>query len=399
MVTDIEQGPRAGVKWESEMREYVDPGTGATVKQLTNYPGGDDRHPYFTENGWYDEGRRLLVRSDREGSREMFSIDLETGQLTQLTDLPQPVTGRFVLSERPNEVYFDYSPAGNESEDPIVVALDLDDLSVRTVGEKPAGYDGYDFAVKDILADEQRLVATVSERVDADDATEIHDAYPHCALFTFPIEGDGEPELFHEEDYFITHVNASPTRSELVLYCHEGPWDVPDNRMHIANLDTGETHQLRPQEADERVGHEYWLADGEYVGYHGWLGERNNEDTFWGTIRYDNTDRRETSIPVRQSHCHSNTRDLFVCDGNEWRLSFLLLQEYDEAKEEYCQPRKLATHAWEPDGPHPHSRFSPDGSTVVFDADMGGDDANVFIVEVPDDIEELPVCRELEGED
>ncbi|WP_276255863.1 oligogalacturonate lyase family protein [Halomontanus rarus] len=394
---ELSQGPKAGRHWTPELEEYVDPGTGARVRQLTTQPGAQDHHLYFTTGGWYDDGRRLLLRSVREGEWDLFSIDLETGQLTQLTDLPQDVSGSTRVNERTGEVYFAYSFEGEAYDNDVIVGLDLHTLAVRPVVEKPEGYDDYNFGVDDVLADDERLLVSVGERTDGEGHAGIHETYPQSAIFTAEIEGDDDLELVHGEEYWISHVNASPTRPELLTYCHEGPWDYVDNRIHVANLETGETYRLRETDEETAVGHEYWLADGEYVGYHGWRGERTPEDSFHGTVRYDDTDRLETKIPVRRTHCHSNTRERFVCDGDDTKAQYLLLYERDEDGE-YRQPRKLASHAWGEDSPHPHSRFSPDGSTVVFGADRAGPDNDVFLVDVPDDVTTLPLYHDPNAE-
>lgn len=373
MADDPQQGPGAGTKWPAEVESYVDPNTGARVRRIANDPGARDRHLYFTTDGWYDGGRRLLLRSRREGRWNLFSVDLETGVLTQLTDLPGGVRGSTRVNDATGEVYFGH--------DDRIVGLDVWDRSVRTVLERPDGYDGYGFGVDDVLADDEHLLASVSERVDVEGFDEHRAARPHSAIFVASIEG-GDCRRVHEEDRWISHVNASPARAELFTYCHEGPWDHVDNRIHVVNLDADENYRLRAAE-DEAVGHEYWLRDGEHVGYHGWRGPRDSGEYFHGTIRYDDADRRETPIPVRSTHCHSNGRERFVCDGGTELQHLLLFDEGDEAS-----PRKLATHAWDADSPHPHSRLSPDGATVAFDADPGGE-AGVFLVDVPE-VEELP---------
>lgn len=392
MGDDLRQGPKAGSRWPAELEEYTDPNTGVCVRQLTNYPGAQDHHLYFTADCWYDDGRRVLLRSRREGRSNLFSIDVETGVIMQLTDLPQTVGGSTRINKRTREIYFAYSYDGKRYDNDVIVGLNVDTLAVREVVEKPDGYDGYGFGVDDVVADDERLLVSVSERTDADGHEATRATYPHCGIFVANIEED-VLELIHEEEYWISHVNASPTRPELLTYCHEGPWDNVDNRVHVANRETGETYRLRPVGDDEAVGHEYWLADGEHVGYHGWRGDRTPENSFHGTIRYDNTDKVETPIPVRTTHCHSVTRDRFVCDGDDTKVQSILLYEYDEVGGEYRGPRKLATHAWGEDSPHPHSRLSPDGSKVVFDADRPGGDDNVFLVEIPS-FEELPVYQD-----
>lgn len=374
MTDELVQGPRAGSTWQSESESYVDPNTGARVRRLATLPGAQDHHLYFTTDGWYDDGRRLLVRCRRDGRRNLFSVDLETDRMTQLTDLPEQVYGSTRVNETDGEVYFTHGDAA--------AALDLETLAVREVARAPRAYrEEYRFAVDDVLADDERLLVKATESTGVDGFEETRASHPHCAIFTVRVDGSEEPTLVHEEDSWISHVNASPTRPDLFTYCHEGPWDHVDNRMHVCDLGDGETYRLRAIDDDEAVGHEFWLADGEHVGYHGWRGPRETGERFFGTVRYDDADRRETPIPVRETHCHANRRDRFVCDGDT-SLQHVLLYDYDDERGEYRGPRKLATHAWDEESPHPHSRFSPDGGTVVFNADPAGD-ADVFLVEVP----------------
>ena len=60
--------------WSPEWEDFVDPRSGVSVRQLTNYKG-HSHHLYFTNPGWFDNDWKLL-----------FSINLETGEITQLTD-------------------------------------------------------------------------------------------------------------------------------------------------------------------------------------------------------------------------------------------------------------------------------------------------------------------------
>jgi oligogalacturonide lyase len=387
MAPTVRQGPKAGRRWGAAIESYTDPHTGARVRRLSR-PGAEDRHLYFTADGWYDDGRRLLLRSRREGRSNLYSLDTATEEITRLTDLEHGVYGCTRVNDATDEVYFAYDPEGSTYDNDRILGLNVETLAVREVARKPDGYDGYGFGVDDVLADDERLLVSVSEHIDAEGHEARRAEYPHCAVFAADIEGDGV-ELLHDEEYWISHVNASPTRPEMFTYCHEGPWHEVDNRIHLCNIETGEDYQLRSVEGtDEAVGHEYWLADGETVGYHGWRGDLDRTDCFHGFVRYDDTDRTEVEIPVRRTHCHANTRERFVCDGDDTAVPFVLLYEYDEGDDAYRGPRALATHAWDADSPHPHSRFSPDGTTVVFDSDPTGD-GDVFLVDVPD-FETLP---------
>ncbi|MFB6134681.1 MAG: oligogalacturonate lyase family protein, partial [Halanaeroarchaeum sp.] len=372
-----------GSIWPAEEETYDDPNTGATVRRLTGYPGATDLHPYFTEPCTYDDGRRMVLSSDRTGASQVFSIDLETGLLTQLTDIPSPslagTSSRPAIAEN-GEVVCRWS--GDH-----MVAVSLDTLEIRTLYEKPGDYNG---KIPGVNADGSAvlvsIVENVRDRTGEDWMTEKFELGPHSYVLSIPIDG-GEVEVLHEEDTWIGHVNPSPTRPELLTYCEEGPWGRVDNRIWVLNAEMDERWQIRDVPEDGGVGHEYWLADGERVGYHGWANDRR----FAGSARYDDTDHIETEIPVRGTHTHANSPELLVVDG-DMDVPVNLLYRYDEDAGEYEGPRMLATHDWGPRSPDPHSRLLPGDSAVVFDSDRYQGDGGAYLVEIPE-FKDLPAYQ------
>lgn len=147
----------AGKAWPSELRTYEDRRTGVVVRQLTNYPA-HSHHFYFTHSGWYANESKLLVASDRENKTDLFSIDLQTYAITQLTDLtplPLPREVEFLRAcTNPvrDEAYFWY---GYE-----LVALDLSTLAQRPLYRMP---DGYDVSMISCSADGRYVYCSISE--------------------------------------------------------------------------------------------------------------------------------------------------------------------------------------------------------------------------------------------
>ncbi len=383
MGTNLRQGPHAGRVLGSERETYDDPETGVRVTRLTNDPDADSRHLYFTENGWYDGGRRLLVRSDRGGSDDLYAVDLDGGGITQLTDLPAGITGITRVEGTGIALFW---------HDATLLSLDLESLAVTALYDCPAGYTG---SIAAGTADGERAVAAISERVDVDGSGDRdawiaarHAAEPHSQVVSVPIEG-GEPTVHVDANCWLGHVNASPTRPELVTYCEEGPWEDVD-RIRGLNLATDETWRIRPTGPETAVGHEYWLADGERVGYHGWRGTRDDPDAFFGVVRYDGENVREHPAPDIYTHFHSNSRDLVVGDGTYRGAPYDILWKRDPNTGAYDVPRKLVEHGWSGDDDvHPHSRLSPDDEHVVFDSSRGGTGSDVYLAAL-DDPEELP---------
>lgn len=390
MTGNVTQGPKAGRVFPAEDERYTDPASGADVRRMTSHPGAGDWHLYFTEHGWYDDGRRLLFRSERDGTRQLYAADLETGQIVQVTDL-DGFAGENALDHENHLVYVWV--------DETLVSVDLDSLRVDDVHyEVPDGFAAGSF---DVAADGESLYVSIMEEVDVGpDESSFRvkfEAEPYTEIMQIPV-GGGEPEtLVETERWANSHVCASPTRPELFLYCEEGPWDEVENRIWTVNTDTDETWQVRDVPESGGVGHEYWMT-GERVGYHGARRdvegkERvDNPEPFAGSARYDDTDHREASLPSEiyaLTHTHAVGPDRIFCDGTFDRAPYGLMFRWDEDHGEYDGPRIVARYDWYEEGPHPHTRVSPDGEHLAFDSARYDGHSNMYLVDIPD-FEDLP---------
>jgi len=368
-----------GRVWATEWKDFKHPVSGVEVRQLTDYKG-HSHHLYFTNPGWYADGRKLLFGSDRENRANLFAIDLETGEITQLTDLepvgPPHETSFLATCVNPtrDEAYFWY---GRQ-----IVALELESLEIRPLWEMP---EGFCRSMLNCTADGRFVCAgmfeDLSERFRIDYGRgyigfpETWAANPLSRIVRGATDGSGG-EVVWEGRSWIGHVNTSPTQPHLLTFCHEGPWDKVDNRIWGLDLNTGKAWMIRPREGKEAVGHEYWLADGITVAYHGrWPDGRK----LFGRIRHDNTDRTEVAFAHETGHMHSNDFSLLVGDGSP----FVRLWRWNG--ESFEGPRILAEHrsSFHIQKVHVHPRFSPDGRTVVYTSDRSGY-GQVYLAPVPD---------------
>ena len=370
--------------WPAEWRDADDAVSGVTIRQLTDYKG-HSHHLYFTNPGWFAGGRRMLFGSDRDNRTNLFALDLESGEIEQLTDL-EPV-------EPPHDICFllaCVNPTRDEAyfwHGRRMVALDLETLDTRTLWEMP---DGFRRSMTNCTADGKYVCAAnfedLADRFRIDylhgyiGFRETWAANPLSRVVRIATDGSGA-DVVWEERSWIGHVNTSPTRANLLTFCHEGPWDKVDNRIWGLDLDTREAWPIRPREGGESVGHEYWLADGKTLAYHGrWPDGRK----LFGRIRYDNADRLEVGFPHDTGHMHSNDFGLLIGDG----APYIRLWRWNGAA--FDGPRILAHHrsSMHIQTAHPHPRFSPDGSCAIFTSDRTGY-CNVYRVDLPD-FESLP---------
>lgn len=370
-----------GKVWPAEWRSFTDSETGAKVTQLTNYKG-HSHHLYFTNLGWYDNGRKLLIGSDRNGSTNLFTLDLDTGEIVQLTDLEQTRIPRELsfltttINPRRPEAYFWHGRR--------LMAIRLDTLQERVIYEIP---EGFMTSMINCTADGRYVCGSIYEDLSDQFEVDLLHGYvgfreywaakPLSQVIKVDVDGSGG-KVVHEENSWIGHVNTSPTQAAILTFCHEGPWDKVDNRIWGLNIETGEVWKIRPTEKGETVGHEYWLADGIRIGYHG----RTSRGPVFGIIRYDNTELDEAYFPRGSTHFHSNDEKLIVGDGSR---SDPYVYLWKRQGSEYTGPRKLCLHrsSFHIQQCHVHPRFSPDGRQVLFTSDRIGY-GNVYLVDVPD---------------
>lgn len=377
-----------GTVFPSETRTFVDNETGVTISRLTNHLCHSN-HFYFTHWPYYSGGQKMVFHSDRGNARNLFGIDIETGEITQLTEF-KPGTGGVepfgaCVSYTREEAYF-YA-------DRCLYALDLCDLSQRKLWEWP---EDVKCTTPNCTADGRFVCFVIipypPKELPIDPTSggpsnkDMWASKPHCRIVRIPIEG-GEPETLWEEDHYITHVNTSPTKPSILTFCHEGPWRLVDQRMWGLDMETKCVWPIRKQDSEDIIiGHEYWFADGVGIGYHGRWGRGADAERFWGCTDYHGMSYREYPIPRACTHFHSLGKDLLVGDGTAadpyvtlWRWNG---KGYDGKLlcRHYCSFHTQRLHV--------HPAMMPDGKGIVFTSDMHGY-GNIYLVRIPE-FESLP---------
>ncbi len=370
----------AGACWPTELTVTTDPVSGAAVRQYTSYKGHSS-HFYFTYPCWFDQGSKILFSSDRENRTNFFSADLTSGEIVQLTDMDPAQGGEpegLSITKNPlrEEAYFCRGRS--------MLALDLNTLALREVFHVPDGYLGESCCA---TADGKALIIGVYQDLSSRFMTDLGNGYigfreyweahPHSIIYRYDLDSGALSTVF-EDDAWLGHFNPSPTLPEIMTFCHEGPWDLVDNRIWGLNLADGKTWKIRPTGKGESVGHEYWMPDGVHIGYHGKVGGV----PVYGSTAYDNTDRVEAPFAYNSWHFHSYHLDLIVGDGAADN-AYLLLWRYRNG--EFEGPKILAWHrgSFHTQRLHVHPCFSTDGRQILYTADPQGY-GQVYMVEIPE---------------
>jgi len=371
--------------YPSETTSFKDRTTGVSIKKLTGYLG-HSTHPYFTFNGWFDGGNKMLFVSHRQNAANLHCVDMGTGEISQLTDLP--AYGKkpsFTMDVNPkrNETYFWHSGCA--------YALSLDTLEVRPLWVAPKGFttgsisptaDG-DYVLTGLTEDlSDRIYSNLSASYIG--FREIFEAKPDCRIMRISLDGSGAEVVWHEKCW-VGHVNPSCTQANILTYCHEGPWNLVDHRMWVLDLNTGKATKLRERRVPgEMIGHEYWHLDGLHVGYQV---HKPGDGSYFGFIHYDGTGELEAPC-IRYpgpDHIHSNDFNLVVSDSGK------TLKLYRYTGKEFDGPRILCMHdgSFHHGFAHPHPRMTADGRHAVYNSDSESY-CNIYMAEIPEDTASLP---------
>jgi oligogalacturonide lyase len=372
---------------------YRDVYSGREILRLTDHLGHSN-HLYFTDPCWFNNDRSLVFTSDRANQSNLFRYDLDTGVITQLTDLDGPARPTGCFSAANNCHYFIWQNKMYE--------LNVETLEERIIYETPEGMNARGRA--NPTADGKYICTGLIEDIE-EEAPAISFAYSRFREFFHAkpfsqiarIEAaTGSVEIIHEDRCYIGHINTSPKNPDILTFCHEGPWNLVQQRIWGLNVQTGETWKIRPQDDGEfAIGHEYWFADGAHIGYHG--RPRSGEgDHVFGRIKWDNSDHVEDRFPFHSTHFHSRDETLIVGDGTPGAVFTYqgkaqpFIQLFKWNGEQYVGPRILAYHrsTFNNQHAHPHPRFTPDGKYVLYSSDLTAY-SNMYLVEVGD-FEDLP---------
>lgn len=371
--------------YPSEKTTFKDRVSGVTIHRLTEHLG-HSIHPYFTNNGWYDDNQKMLFTSHRGNVSNIHSIDIASGEISQLTDMPgygQKASFSNHVNSVRNETYYWHNRCA--------YALDLRTLETRPLWVAPKGFNtGSLISSADGNYVFTYLNEDISDRVYTNLSAgyigmrELFQARPKSKIVRISVDGGGA-EIVWEEDCWANHVNPSCTQSNILTFAHEGPWDLVDHRMWVLDVSTGKVSKLRERRVEgEKIGHEYWHLDGIHVGYQV---HRPEVGSFFGFVKYDGTGEMEAPA-VRYSgpdHVHSNDFNMVVSDSGKT----IKVYRYNGAG--FDGPRILCMH----DGSfhlgfaHPHPRITADGKSVVYNSDATGY-CNIYMAEFPEDFYSLP---------
>ena len=424
-------------------KSWVDKDTGHRVWRISEEPNSGGF--YFNVNAYTPDGRQMVYTAP-DG---IHVYDLVTRQAKLLVGNPPRTPGQrtpgaptpgtvraLVVGSKTNSVFYTSTDANRITS---VYKADTNTGVIRKLVDLPRIPNTSGLSVVSVNADETLIAGTYIEGDRASQlygqsappaaqrpgtaATEVPHFQPSnkgqmmeerlaahlpLVLFTLRLEPgpNGEKpgdikELLHSTDW-VNHLLFSPTDPELLMYCHEGPWQKVDRIWTIRTDATHNTLIHKRTMVNEIAGHEFWGLDGETIWYD-WQFPKG-EDFFLAGYNLKTGKRTAYHMQRDEWSIHFNlTRDLdlFTGDGGD---PGQVARARDGEWIELFRPQDLSGGAgslnspdfWQPGVLHsehlvnmahhyyreePNVRFSPDKKLVFFTSNMFGP-SYVFGVEV-----------------
>jgi oligogalacturonide lyase len=309
----------------------------------------------------------------------LFSMDLDTGEMTQLSDF----TGRINHCIK--------SPGGEKLfcfHDNQIVMIRREDLVPQVLYECP---EGWKLSSMSLSQSGERVGFILNERVTVAGGanykgfTEGMYAVKRSKILTLNIESRDLAEVF-QDTHQLGHFQFSPEDETIAMFCHEGPWNLVHQRIWLLDLVARTVRPCFRQEADDSVGHEFWTRGNEREGAMVFFDNRRAGCD--GTITSDKTqvykppeDIRQTpyigfadkrgnlirraDLPFYCNHYHANNdNSLLVGDDVEYLVLINIAQSPARLK-----PLCFHGTSWHGQASHCHPCFDWEGRYILWLSD------------------------------
>jgi oligogalacturonide lyase len=415
---------------------WVDKDTGHQVVRLTSEPGSSGF--YFNVNAYSPDGR-LMAYYAPDG---IHVLDLSTMKTRLLVPNPPRPAGAapdsrayfrsgihaIVVGKKTNSVFYSKFDSATGLETiykadmysgamtklvtlpprASIVTINADEtLGAGTYEEHAAGLDqeyGHNRPTSSTSGGSDAAAKQSGNLVQPEGKGEMMErrlaAHIPLVLFTINLNSAKVTPLLHSTDW-INHLLFSPSDPELLMYCHEGPWQKVDRIWMIHTDGTHNTLVHKRSMAMEIAGHEFWGLGGK-------------------TIWYDWQYPKGQVFFLAGYNLATGERIAYHMERNEWSIHFNLTQDASLFTGDGGDPGQVAKAAdgewielfhtemiplngalntpgfWQPGVFHsehlvnmahhnyrlePNVRFSPDRKLVIFTSNMFGP-SYVFGVEV-----------------
>lgn len=393
-------------------KSWIDPDTGHRVIRLTDEPGSDSF--YFNFNAYTPDGKEMVYTTQTGIS----VLNLET---LQTREVVKGIKRAIVVGSKTPTIYY-----SKPTSDPYFSTLwctnidtgetrKLADLPRRATvytinadetlgagdfieGDANAGgaYDGTPRTVQSRMGQ-----ANLGEPANKSELmTKRFNAKLPMSVFTIDLRTGKITYLLRHVTDWIDHEQFSPADPTLLLYAHEGHWQLVDRIWTIRTDGTRNQLMHRRTMKMEIDGHEWWDHDGETIWYQLHMPFHAPDSSYVAGVNVLSGERTWYHYSRDADSIHHNSSPdgkLFCGDGNgqnpwivlcrptpvpdENTLGSNLINSGYFKVERLVNMSKTAIHGAQNYRLEPNPSFTPDMKYIVFRANIFGPDYP-FAVEV-----------------
>lgn len=316
-------------------------------------------------------------------NKQLWSINLKTKKLTQLTFHSSPMNGE-VVCEKTRTIFYQVKDS--------VFALNFDTKKERLVFVFPKDFQS---GIMTVNANGTLLAGSRATDAEKEILTNnpnkssffnlIYDAHLPKTLFTINVK-TGELNKIFTDSAWLNHLQFSPTDPNLLSFCHEGPWHKVNRIWHI-NIVTKKVTQVHHRTMNMEIwGHEWFGKSGKTMWFD--LQQPKGEKFFVGGYDVATGKEIKYSLPRNDWSVHYNSNPdetLFAGDGGDpgavakapngqWINLF-------KPNGDHFDTEKLVNMKYHHYKLEPNVHFSPDGKWVIFRANFEGE-SQIYAVEI-----------------
>ncbi len=384
--------------------EWIDKSTGHRVIKLSRIPGSSfsfyfNNNPFIGNEMIFYNGDALKnesansLKTRREANylngrnKQLFSVNLKNFRIKKLTNL-NSVMDCEIVNPNNAKIYFqiqdsiyELNSVTNKQRLVSVLPKSIKGqiFTINANGKILAGSDGY-FVANDIYN---------KSKNKKDYSTTVYNEKKINTIFTINIS-TGKCEKVFSDSSWLTHLQFSPIDPSLLLFCHEGPWDLVD-RIWTLNLRTKETKLIHKRMMEkEVVGHEWFGSNGNFIWYD--LQRPVGSNFFIGGTNIKTGKELKYSITRNESSVHFNSSSKetmfagdgcdssFVAQSKDAKWIYLFYPSGDSLKSQKLVNMKYHQYYLEP-----NVHFSPDDKWIIFRSNFEGVEG-IYAVEIKQSI-------------
>ena len=357
--------------------EWIDQDTHHKVVRLSR-KDGNNLSFYFHNNPFI--GEKMIFSSTDSTGKHLYTVDLKTLALHRVSENGSNAE---IVGHNTKSVYYQVHDS--------VYNTSIETGKTRLLFVFPADFKG---SVTTLNADETLLAggwASDEQREIARKYPEKHDFFDRIfdahlpnMLFTINLK-TGELKKIHGENTWLGHIQFSPTDPDLLMFCHEGPWQKVD-RIWTIRMASGDVKLMHKRTVENEIaGHEFFSPDGKTI-YFDWQIPKGQTfylgavDVKTGVEKKYAMTRDEWSIHFNVSsdeklYCGDGGDAGQVAKAKDGRWIYLFRPDGDHFVSERLVNMKDQFYKLEP-----NVHFSPDNKWVIFRANFEGKE-EVYAVE------------------